>query len=216
MGDAAPSHYSSSSSTLPLSEAGWVASAWLWLKASGSRALAATRQQLWGGMATIRLLDRDAIRNVLFVFRVLAAVSLVIFSVAAVWFLAWKLVLSDVPLIQEMLGLRKKPRRVPIPFKRLGGGGGAGKGPEPGGSSGPIGPRPRGGTRLAGGSAPGGSSLGSGRESRGRDSGPGGSSPPRPPRFQTSSLPPPVGPDGSARQRLRSSTKTPPSHSAAA
>lgn len=35
------------------------------------------------------------------------------------WFLAWKLVLVHVPLVQEIFGLRKKPAKADPPKRRF-------------------------------------------------------------------------------------------------
>ncbi|CAA7024277.1 unnamed protein product [Microthlaspi erraticum] len=43
-----------------------------------------------------------------FLVRPSLAISFVICFIALWWFLAWKLVLSHVPLVQEIFGLRKK------------------------------------------------------------------------------------------------------------
>ncbi|CAA0840859.1 Unknown protein [Striga hermonthica] len=47
-----------------------------------------------------------------FVFLLLRPILAVVFSLSVLfsgWFLAWKLVLVHVPLVQEIFGLRKKP-----------------------------------------------------------------------------------------------------------
>ncbi|GER38707.1 FAD-binding Berberine family protein [Striga asiatica] len=49
-----------------------------------------------------------------FVFLLLRPTIAVVFSISVLlfgWFLAWKLVLVHVPLVQEIFGLRKKPVR---------------------------------------------------------------------------------------------------------
>ncbi|KAL0722875.1 hypothetical protein Bca4012_037474 [Brassica carinata] len=43
-----------------------------------------------------------------FIVRPILAISFVVCFIALWWFLAWKLVLSHVPLVQEIFGLRKK------------------------------------------------------------------------------------------------------------
>ncbi|CAN6916978.1 unnamed protein product [Brassica oleracea var. botrytis] len=43
-----------------------------------------------------------------FIVRPLLAISFVVCFIALWWFLAWKLLLSHVPLVQEIFGLRKK------------------------------------------------------------------------------------------------------------
>ncbi|EOA37248.1 hypothetical protein CARUB_v10010784mg [Capsella rubella] len=45
---------------------------------------------------------------VFFLLRPLLAISFVVCFIALWWFLAWKLVLSHVPLVQEIFGLKKK------------------------------------------------------------------------------------------------------------
>ncbi|GMH00297.1 hypothetical protein Nepgr_002136 [Nepenthes gracilis] len=50
----------------------------------------------------------------LFLFRPVLALSFVFSILIIGWWLAWKLVLVHVPLVQEIFGLRKKPVK-PIP-----------------------------------------------------------------------------------------------------
>ncbi|KAK3032527.1 hypothetical protein RJ639_036442 [Escallonia herrerae] len=45
----------------------------------------------------------------LLLLRPILAISFVLSVLALGWFLAWKLVLVHVPLVQEIFGLRKKP-----------------------------------------------------------------------------------------------------------
>ncbi|XP_050377737.1 uncharacterized protein LOC126794974 [Argentina anserina] len=53
----------------------------------------------------------------LLLLRPLLAVALVFLFIASCWYLAWKLVLVHVPLVQEIFGLKKKPF-VPKPETR--------------------------------------------------------------------------------------------------
>ncbi|XP_016440418.1 uncharacterized protein LOC107766186 [Nicotiana tabacum] len=56
----------------------------------------------------------------LFLFRPLLAIIFVLSLLLLGWFLAWKLVLVHVPLVQEIFGLRKKPvNRKPENRRRL-------------------------------------------------------------------------------------------------
>ncbi|CAJ1971816.1 unnamed protein product [Sphenostylis stenocarpa] len=57
--------------------------------------------------------------TVLFFLRPLFAIVFVLFLVSLGWFVAWKLVLVHVPLVQEVFGLRKKPTRVKPPIGRF-------------------------------------------------------------------------------------------------
>ncbi|XP_017424273.1 uncharacterized protein LOC108333364 isoform X2 [Vigna angularis] len=50
--------------------------------------------------------------TVIFFLRPLFAIVFVLFLISSGWFVAWKLVLVHVPLVQEVFGLKKKPVRV--------------------------------------------------------------------------------------------------------
>ncbi|XP_047307183.1 uncharacterized protein LOC124910561 [Impatiens glandulifera] len=52
----------------------------------------------------------------LFLIRPMTAISFVLSLILLGWYLAWKLVLVHVPLVQEIFGLRKKPIK-PRPLK---------------------------------------------------------------------------------------------------
>ncbi|XP_059630861.1 uncharacterized protein LOC132273801 isoform X2 [Cornus florida] len=54
----------------------------------------------------------------LLVFRPVIAISFVFSLILLGWFLAWKLVLVHVPLVQEIFGLRKKPVKPKPPTRR--------------------------------------------------------------------------------------------------
>ncbi|KAK7301287.1 hypothetical protein RJT34_12148 [Clitoria ternatea] len=51
--------------------------------------------------------------------RPLLAITFVLFVLSLGWFVAWKLVLVHVPLVQEVFGLKKKPLRSKPPTRRL-------------------------------------------------------------------------------------------------
>ncbi|RWR85325.1 hypothetical protein CKAN_01418700 [Cinnamomum micranthum f. kanehirae] len=55
----------------------------------------------------------------LYLLRPLLAFLFVFFLILLGWFLAWKLVLVHVPLVQEIFGLRKKPPKPKPPTRRL-------------------------------------------------------------------------------------------------
>ncbi|KAL2317749.1 hypothetical protein Fmac_031625 [Flemingia macrophylla] len=57
--------------------------------------------------------------TVVFLLRPLFAVSFVIFLISFGWFVAWKLVLVHVPLVQEVFGLKKKVVRPKPPTGRF-------------------------------------------------------------------------------------------------
>ncbi|KAH0855190.1 hypothetical protein HID58_020417 [Brassica napus] len=54
---------------------------------------------------------------IFFILRPLLATSFIVCFIALWWFLAWKLVLSHVPLVQEIFGLRHKTF-IPKPESR--------------------------------------------------------------------------------------------------
>ncbi|XP_057469344.1 uncharacterized protein LOC130758451 isoform X2 [Actinidia eriantha] len=54
----------------------------------------------------------------LFLLRPILAIAFVLSLVLLGWFLAWKLVLVHVPLVQEIFGLRKKPTKPKPPSRR--------------------------------------------------------------------------------------------------
>ncbi|ESR47328.1 hypothetical protein CICLE_v10002965mg [Citrus x clementina] len=54
----------------------------------------------------------------LFLLRPILAISFALFFILLGWFLAWKLVLVHVPLIQEIFGMRKKPVIPKPPLRR--------------------------------------------------------------------------------------------------
>ncbi|KAH9756784.1 transmembrane protein [Citrus sinensis] len=54
----------------------------------------------------------------LFLLRPILAISFALFFILLGWFLAWKLVLVHVPLIQEIFGMRKKPVNSKPPLRR--------------------------------------------------------------------------------------------------
>ncbi|XP_021656634.1 uncharacterized protein LOC110647215 isoform X1 [Hevea brasiliensis] len=58
---------------------------------------------------------------ILLILRPVLAISFVLVFISLGWFLAWKLVLVHVPLVQEMFGLRKrihKPKPITRRFSR--------------------------------------------------------------------------------------------------
>ncbi|CAK9313098.1 unnamed protein product [Citrullus colocynthis] len=55
----------------------------------------------------------------LFILRPILAVVFTFSLISLGWFLAWKLVLVHVPLVQEIFGLRKKPVKPKPPTRRL-------------------------------------------------------------------------------------------------
>ncbi|XP_027940844.1 uncharacterized protein LOC114194679 isoform X2 [Vigna unguiculata] len=57
--------------------------------------------------------------TVIFFLRPLFAILFVLFLISSGWFVAWKLVLVHVPLVQEVFGLKKKPVRVKPPIGRF-------------------------------------------------------------------------------------------------
>ncbi|KAG4958967.1 hypothetical protein AAZX31_13G068800 [Glycine max] len=57
--------------------------------------------------------------TVLLLLRPLFAVAFVLFLISLGWFVAWKLVLVHVPLVQEVFGLKKKAVRVKPPTGRF-------------------------------------------------------------------------------------------------
>ncbi|TKY56217.1 hypothetical protein E2542_SST20660 [Spatholobus suberectus] len=57
--------------------------------------------------------------TVLFLLRPLLAIAFVLFLISLGWFVAWKLVLVHVPLVQEVFGLKKKPIQVKPPTGRF-------------------------------------------------------------------------------------------------
>ncbi|KAF7816922.1 uncharacterized protein G2W53_030891 [Senna tora] len=57
--------------------------------------------------------------TVVLLLRPLLAIGFVLFLISFGWFLAWKLVLVHVPLVQEIFGLRKKPVQSKPPTRRL-------------------------------------------------------------------------------------------------
>ncbi|KAL5128593.1 hypothetical protein HKD37_14G040810 [Glycine soja] len=57
--------------------------------------------------------------TVLLLLRPLLAVTFVLFLISLGWFVAWKLVLVHVPLVQEVFGLKKKAVRVKPPTGRF-------------------------------------------------------------------------------------------------
>nr|DAD39388.1 TPA_asm: hypothetical protein HUJ06_013711 [Nelumbo nucifera] len=56
---------------------------------------------------------------VLYFLRPILAVAFAVSLLLLGWFLAWKLVLVHVPLVREVCGLNKKPKRVKPPTRRL-------------------------------------------------------------------------------------------------
>ncbi|XVF39444.1 hypothetical protein PTKIN_Ptkin01aG0035300 [Pterospermum kingtungense] len=52
-------------------------------------------------------------------FRPVLAILFVLSFITLWWFLAWKLVLVHVPLVQEIFGLRKKPLNLKPPSRRF-------------------------------------------------------------------------------------------------
>ncbi|GMY17204.1 hypothetical protein FCV25MIE_12443 [Fagus crenata] len=55
----------------------------------------------------------------LFLIRPILAIAFVLSVISIGWWLAWKLVLVHVPLVQEIFGLRKKPVKPKPPTRRL-------------------------------------------------------------------------------------------------
>ncbi|XP_018812224.1 uncharacterized protein LOC108984653 isoform X2 [Juglans regia] len=55
----------------------------------------------------------------LFLLRPVLAIVFVLSLISIGWWLAWKLVLVHVPLVQEIFGLRKKPFKPKPPTRRL-------------------------------------------------------------------------------------------------
>ncbi|XP_021284836.1 uncharacterized protein LOC110417003 [Herrania umbratica] len=55
----------------------------------------------------------------LLLFRPIIAIFFVLSFIFLWWWLAWKLVLVHVPLVQEIFGLRKKPVKPKPPTRRL-------------------------------------------------------------------------------------------------
>ncbi|XP_050938107.1 uncharacterized protein LOC103488423 isoform X1 [Cucumis melo] len=55
----------------------------------------------------------------LYILRPILAILFTFSLISLGWFLAWKLVLVHVPLVQEIFGLRKKPAKSKPPTRRL-------------------------------------------------------------------------------------------------
>ncbi|RXH75865.1 hypothetical protein DVH24_042652 [Malus domestica] len=55
----------------------------------------------------------------LLILRPLFAITVVFLFISVGWWLAWKLVLVHVPLVQEIFGLRKKPVQPKPPTRRF-------------------------------------------------------------------------------------------------